>query len=192
MPQPGGEGPQQSVKWFFCSLCVWATVGSTCVNDTAISFIVREVGGVRVSGGNPPTPLTHLQEHKHACAHTKECVRWGSYGAEFKNRFSEKSKNTCHRVTTPATGVCLLGRIGSQSLGFLERNSTALARTAGKVFKNSPLVHSVSCGCFIPISSCFKVPAAIGWPSLCPRLAQLLVAFSRSCRIGAAPANGLP
>lgn len=39
----------QSVKWFLCSLCVSATVGSTCVNDTPLWFIVREVGGFRVT-----------------------------------------------------------------------------------------------------------------------------------------------
>lgn len=38
-------GPSQSVKWFLCSLCVSATVGSTCVNDTPLSFIVHEVRG---------------------------------------------------------------------------------------------------------------------------------------------------
>lgn len=39
----------QSVKWFLCSLCVSATVGSTCVNDTPLAFIVHEVAGFRVT-----------------------------------------------------------------------------------------------------------------------------------------------
>lgn len=42
-------GPSQSVKWFLCSLCVSATVGSTCVNDTPLSFIVHEVRGFGVT-----------------------------------------------------------------------------------------------------------------------------------------------
>lgn len=45
--------------------------------------------------------------------------------------------------------------------------------------------QSVHCECFIPIY-CFKVPAAIGWPPLCPRLAQLL---SRSWPIGGSPSR---
>lgn len=45
----GEGGPSQSVKWFLCSLCVSATVGSTCVNDTPLCFIVHEVGEFRVT-----------------------------------------------------------------------------------------------------------------------------------------------
>ena len=45
------RGPSQSVKCFLCSLCVSATVGSTCVDDTPLGFIVHEVGEFRVTWG---------------------------------------------------------------------------------------------------------------------------------------------
>lgn len=54
----GGGGASHSVKWFLCSFCVSATVGSTCVNNTPLSFIVHEV---RVFSGTWDCTLTNLQ-----------------------------------------------------------------------------------------------------------------------------------
>ncbi len=49
VPWSSGGGPSQSVKWFLCSLCVSATVGSACVNETPLCFIVHEVRGFMVT-----------------------------------------------------------------------------------------------------------------------------------------------
>lgn len=54
-------GPSQSVKWFLCSLCVSATVGSTRVNDTPFSFIVHEVGRFGFNLGQHTDTFTGTQ-----------------------------------------------------------------------------------------------------------------------------------
>ena len=63
-----GRGASQSVKWFLCSLCVSATVGSTCVNDTPLCFIVHKDGGFRLTRDKHTDTLRNIQ----GCIHTNK------------------------------------------------------------------------------------------------------------------------
>lgn len=67
-----GRGASQSVKWFLCSLCVSATVGSTCVNDTPLCFIVHEDAGFRVTWDKHTDTLT--ETYRDAYTQTKEHI----------------------------------------------------------------------------------------------------------------------